>query len=110
MFPLNNLSRYGLDGPQPFSLRFWVGASDGTIGSALGLTREGTRLPPFAKSDFRGARQALKGCKVDGVIGPESQVRPLLNVLELPDEAMTVDADEPQFALDLAELRVPEGD
>ena len=57
-----------------------------------------------------GGEAGPKGCKVDGVIGSASQVRPLLHVLELSHEPMAVDADEPQFALDLAELRLPEGD
>jgi GNAT superfamily N-acetyltransferase len=109
MFPLGNLSAHGLgqgafpeDHPQ--ASRFWLVGAQGVVGLSqsgmlMPLATEGTDLAPL--------RAALAGQAIDGAVGPTSAVRPLLAALGLARLPTRKDADEPAFALALADLSLP---
>lgn len=101
MFPLSNLRRFGLDGPAPYAPRMWLSDS-----GVLTITRNGTVMPNCAPED---AASVLAGAHVLGVIGPQELCRPLIDMLCLNESALELDEDEPQFALDLNRLQVPDG-
>ena len=110
MFLTANLRDHGLraadaEGRHPNATAFW-----GAGGFALGLTRRGMLLPAGGPLPPAGAlAAALRGRTVTGAAGPAALVRPLLATLGLAGRPATLDDDEPQFLLDLADLRVPDG-
>lgn len=113
MFPLGNLRAQGLGhgrgGEHAHATRFWLaGGADGIAG-ALGLTAGGMLMPQWPGGDWTCAVAPLAGAQVEGAVGPADQVRPLLAALGIDRAPRRQDADEPGFALDLADLRVPDG-
>jgi GNAT superfamily N-acetyltransferase len=107
MFPLANLAGPGLGGSGPLGMRVWL-SGDGR--GLVGLTNAGMLLPQWpGAADWSAARAALAGATVGGASGPAGQVRALIAALGLADAPCQHDADEPGFALDLADLRLPEG-
>ena len=106
MFPLGNLRDHGMDGDHPNATRFWGDASPPRR-AILGLTNRGMVLP-FA-TEPEAAAAVLRGRSITGFAGPRGTVRPLMHALGLDTPAPGLDADEPQFYLDLARLRPPGG-
>ncbi|WP_299647402.1 GNAT family N-acetyltransferase [uncultured Jannaschia sp.] len=106
MFPLANLRDHGMEGDHQNATRFWGDASPPRR-AVLGLTNRGMVLP-FA-TEPEPAAAILRGRPIAGFAGPSGSVRPLMRALGLDAPAGGLDADEPQFHLDLATLRVPEG-
>jgi GNAT superfamily N-acetyltransferase len=110
MFPLSNLRTHGLgDGDfasdHDHATRIWLVGAD----SVVALTRGGMLMPLLdGDPDLTGLRYALEGLRVTGAIGPAASVRPVVAALDLADRPVLKDADEPGFALDLAELQVPD--
>lgn len=106
MFILSNLRAQGFGGDHPHGMRVWADAERPT--ALLGLTNGGMVLPylPQPRTD---AADLLRGRPLTGVAGPASMVRPLLAELGLTDAPTGLNADEPQFLLDLTELSVPDG-
>jgi RimJ/RimL family protein N-acetyltransferase len=109
MFPLANLRAFGIAkggfaSEDRRASRFWLAGRAGVIA----LTRAGIVLPlldPETDLDALGARFADH--PLTGVVGPAGSARPVLAALGLAGHPMRLDADEPGFALDLAELRLP---
>lgn len=108
MFPLSNLARFGLDGDHDFAPRFWIEENKGTVTSALCVTRSGTVLPALG-SDPAVAVAVLRDVPITAFVGPAMECRPLIAALGFENTPKMLDHDEPQFILDLAELRVPDG-
>lgn len=111
MFPLANLRAHGLgDGGfvsnHDHATRFWWIGPD----SLVALTQGGMLMPVLAEgAALSGLRAALAGLGVTGAIGPAASVRPVFVALGLTGLPARVDEDEPGFALDLRDLRVPNG-
>jgi RimJ/RimL family protein N-acetyltransferase len=110
MFPLTNLRAHGLmrgrfPADHDTASRFWWLGQ----GSLVAVTRAGMLMPLLtAGPDIAGLRQALAGLTVTGGIGPADSLRPVLAALGLDRLPMRRDADEPGFALALAELVLPD--
>lgn len=108
MFPLSNLRAHGLGqgdfaSDHPHATRYWV-----TDHSVVALTRGGMLLPLLAPGcDLSGLRAALTGQTVQGAAGPAASTRPVLRALGLANTPARLDEDEPGFALDLSNLRLP---
>lgn len=111
MFPLANLNSHGLGtgafpSDHPRASRFWL-LGDHAV---LGLSRSGMLMPLGTEtSDVAPLGPALSGHLVEGALGPATAVRPLLAALGLGSVPTRKDEDEPAFALDLADLVLPEG-
>ena len=105
MFPLTSLRDHGMEGDHPNATRFRGDASPPRR-AVLGLTNLGMVLP-FA-TEPEPVAAILRGRPIAGVAGPSGSVRPLMRALGLDVPADGLDADEPQFHLDLVTLRVPE--
>jgi GNAT superfamily N-acetyltransferase len=58
--------------------------------------------------DLAPLRRTLAGLSVEGALGSAGTVRPLLTALGLSTAPARKDEDEPAFALDLADLRLPQ--
>jgi predicted GNAT family acetyltransferase len=65
-------------------------------------------MPQWPGGDSTCAVDPLAGAQVEGSVGPADQVRPLLAALGLGRAPRRSDTDQPAFALDLADLIVPE--
>lgn len=109
MFPLSNLRAHGLGqggfpSDHPHATRYWI--IDGT--SVVALTRGGMLLSLLATGcDLAGLPAALKCQTVHGAAGPAASTRPVLGALGLSTTPARLDEDEPGFALDLSQLRLP---
>jgi GNAT superfamily N-acetyltransferase len=110
MFPVSNLRAHGLRrggfaSDHPHASRFWL--IDGH--SVIALTRGGMILAVLARDcDLSPLPAILAGQSIVGASGPARAVRPILRALQLCNRPARLDADEPGFALDLADLRVPD--
>ena len=110
MFPLSNLRAHGLArggfaGDHPHAMRVWLTAGGGFVA----LTKSGMLMPLLADKDMpAGLRAELAGHSVTGAIGPVASVRPVLSGLGLDERPTRINDDEPGFALDLADLKVPD--
>ena len=109
MFPLSNLARFGLDGDFEYAPRMWIAEAGGAVTDVLTVSKSGAVMPAMPSGDWQAARIALTGRAVSAVIGPAEECRPLIAALGLSDAPATLDRDEPQFALDLADLVIPDG-
>lgn len=103
-----NLLRHGLAGASdhPHAVHLWQGD-----GGLIGLTNAGVLLPQMAHADkeaWRDARAALAGRAICGIIGAETQARQAVVSTGLTDAPTRVDRVEQDFALNLADLVVPE--
>ncbi len=112
MFPLGNLQDFGLACPEntaPRAMSFFAFRQGGAIIAVLGQSREGALFPIFGDTppDLYAAFLPFIGKTVSGVMGPQSQVRPLLDLLGV-DKDRKLDTDEPQLDLDLADLSLPQ--
>jgi GNAT superfamily N-acetyltransferase len=108
MFPLNNLTRFGLNGIDDLAPRMWRNG-DGAPSDILSVTKAGMVMPYLPSGDFDAAASALSGRSLIGIIGPKQAVRGTQSALGLATADMELDADEVHFALDLADLSIPDG-
>ncbi len=108
MFTLGYLHRDGFAGQGERTMKFWVN-NDGPVTDVLALTRAGIVAPFLPNMPILGAKRALAGAKVTGMIGPLDQVRSLQRETGLDDATATLDQDEPHYTLALDELQVPDG-
>ena len=108
MFPLSNLSRFGWEGDHPYAPSFWVAETTGAISDLLTVSRNGTVLPLLPSGGFGAAAEVLEGRDVTAIVGEAASARGLEARLPLGDAARTLDRDEPHFALELGELRLPD--
>ena len=115
MFPLANLRDYGLGSTEPRGLRFWLRGSGTAISAAYGQTNEGVampQLPNATAADWAELRELGCGGSLIGALGDAGQVRAMLAAWDLTDRPVTLDVNEPGFALALADLTIsaiPEG-
>ncbi|WP_299813947.1 GNAT family N-acetyltransferase [uncultured Jannaschia sp.] len=107
MFALSNLRDHPDGSAHPNATAFWGDAAPPRR-AVLGLTNRGMVLP--FDTDPEAAATVLRGRSITGFAGPSGVVRPLMRALGLEGPAAGHDADEPQFQLDLAALRIPDGD
>ncbi|MDX8350079.1 GNAT family N-acetyltransferase [Cognatiyoonia sp. IB215446] len=108
MFPLNNLAEHGMAGGHDYAVSFWIARQAGQITDVLTLTQGGMVMPLLPSSNFADAAVQIRGRKLSGMVGPVACVRGLERQ-GLTDLPRSVDADEPQFLLDLSNLSVPAG-
>jgi GNAT superfamily N-acetyltransferase len=109
MFPVSNLRAHGISAggfpsDHPHASRFWC-AGDSSV---IALTRGGMILSLLAPGcDLSRLPSALAGLVLSGAAGPALSTRPVLRALGLADTPARLDEDEPGFALDLSQLRMP---
>lgn len=109
MFPVSNLRAHGLSqggfpGDHLHSSRFWFIDHQ----SVVALTQGGMILSLLAPGcDLSCLPSVLGGQILHGAAGPASSTRPVLRALGLSATPARLDEDEPGFALDLAQLRMP---
>lgn len=109
MFPLASLRDHGLTkgdfaSPLDHALRIWL-----VGGSVIALTRAGNLLPYLdGTPDLSGLPVALDGQTLSGVISPAASARPVIAALGLDRLPTATNRDEPGFALDLADLALPD--
>ena len=109
MFPLANLGAHGLTkgdfaSPHDHALRIWL-----LDRSVIALTRAGNLLPYLdGTPDLAPLAAALTGQTIAGAIGPAASARPVIDALGLADLPAATNRDEPGFALDLADLILPD--
>ncbi len=108
MFPLANLAAHGMAGGHDRAMTFWLDAA--MPAAVLGLTDGGWAMPVWSEGFDAGrlapalARRPLVGC-----LGPAAPVRALRAALSLEAVPVHLSAEEPQFAMSLAGLTVPDG-
>lgn len=109
MFPLGNLRAHGL-GPSSHrhATGFWL-AGSGEVTGVIGLSAAGMLMPCWPDGNWAALRSAVDGAAVTGMVGPAEQVRAALDALGLGAAPRRYDADEPGFALPLADLILPAG-
>lgn len=108
MFILSNLRAQGFGGTHPYGMTVWADAPEPS--ALLGLSNNGTVLPFLpAPTSVALAANVLSGRSLTGFAGPTSMVRSLRDALDIGSPPLSLDADEPQFLLDLAALHVPDG-
>lgn len=114
MFPLVNLRDHGLVGaPQDQgherAVRIALRRDGAAIAGLVCLSRGGFLNPVRPDLDVDdGLAGLLAGETVSGIAGPTGPARALQRRLGLV-QGLQHDADEPQFALDLAQLQMPPG-
>jgi GNAT superfamily N-acetyltransferase len=108
MFPLNNLTRFGLNGIDNLAPRMWRNGNGAPTG-ILSVTKAGMVMPYLPSGYFDAAAAALYGRSLIGIIGPKQAVRGTQSALGLATADMELDADEVHFALDLDDLSIPDG-
>jgi len=107
MFPLMNLTRYGLGGEHPRAISAWV-IKDGTaITDVLTLSREGVVFPCIQNGHWDAAEAVLKGRKLKGFLGMGEQVTALRQACGVTQKA-ELDALEPAFLLQIADIQMPD--
>lgn len=106
MFPLNNLHRYGLDADVPYGPRMWMTRDNSEVSGVLTYLTNGTVMPA-CPVDMTCAM--LPGRNLLNLIGPANLVRPVIDRFGLNAKPFDLDQDEPHFALDLADMHIPEG-
>lgn len=106
MFPQSNLAEFGLDGDAPYAPRMWMNAAGTDV---LTLTNAGMVMPFLPSGNFAAAARVLSGQALIGIIGRADWARGIEAALGLNAVATSLDQDEPQFTLDLAELVIPDG-
>jgi len=108
MFPLGNLRNFGLNGPHPRSMSFWL--SGEPLRGVFGITNEGMILPQcpdLPDQEIAAVIELIHDRPVIGVIGDAMQVRQIIRNAGWQGRAAGFDDDEPAFSLDLAALILP---
>jgi ribosomal protein S18 acetylase RimI-like enzyme len=96
MFPLNNLTRFGLDGIDNLAPRMWRNG-DGALSDILSVSKAGMVMPYLPSGDFGASAAALSGRSLIGIIGPKQAVRGTQAALGLATVDMELAADEMHF-------------
>lgn len=107
MFPLTNLTIYGMRGGHPRAITAWVAKDGDKITDVLTISDEGLVFPCCPSGDWDAVAQVVKGRHVKGFIGDGQQVAALRHAVGLSRKA-ELDAIEPAFILDIANIQMPD--
>lgn len=107
MFPLTNLTRYGLGADHPRAIRAWVAKDGKDITDVLTISQEGMVFPCCPTGQWDAAAAILQGHAVKGFLGEGEQVAALRAAANLTGPAR-LDTTEPSYLLTLATLRMPD--
>lgn len=107
MFPLTNLSRYGLGGDHPRAISAWVAKDGGLITDVMTISREGMVFPCCPQGPWQDAADVLRGRAIKGFIGDGDQVTALRQAAGLTRRA-GLDVIEPSFLLTIADMVMPD--
>jgi len=77
MFPLTNLTRYGMGGGHPRAINAWVTKDGDKITDVLTISEEGIVFPCCPTEKWDEAVQVIKGRKIKGFLGEGQQVAAL---------------------------------
>jgi GNAT superfamily N-acetyltransferase len=111
MFPMVNLRDHGIGAggfgsEHPNAARFWLLGPG--IGGVVAVTRRGMIMAVLpTAAELRGLAAAMAGVMVSGAVGEAVATRRVLAALGLEGAQTRRNADEPGFALLLADLVVP---
>lgn len=111
MFPLSNLTHHGMGREGRYQMRFWLQGQGDRTAAAVGLSAMGMLLPvlpDLSEEDLKPLKRLLVGERIAGLIGPTPQAITLRSALGLRSADAEHMADEPGFALDLADLILPD--
>ncbi|WP_037316507.1 GNAT family N-acetyltransferase [Ruegeria halocynthiae] len=109
MFPLANLRDFGLNGPDPRSVRMWLLGDD--LRAIFTITNEGMILPQCpdcSDVELEAVIALIAEHPTIGVIGDAAQCRRILRLAGWQDRPANLNKDEPAFSLDLNDLILPE--
>ncbi|MHC0054240.1 GNAT family N-acetyltransferase [Actibacterium sp. D379-3] len=113
MFLRGGLMQFGIGTvDQPFAYRFWLAEGPEGLLAVMGLTNNGylNVIGPQAGPDiWSGFAQALAGEPCVGLNGPAPEVAAARAALGLLHKRTLLDDEDPHFALDLVDLRIPGG-
>lgn len=105
MFPMSNLARFGTNG-HPRSMDFWLSESAGEVTDLFSISREGMIFPGTDKAAT--VIPFLTDRPIIGIIGATSQVTAIRDAL--PAAPTKINTTEPHFALNLAQIKLPQID
>ena len=107
MFPLTNLTSYGMGGGHPRAINAWVAKKGDKITDVLTVSEEGLVFPCCPNGDWDAVAAVLKGRQIKGFIGEGQQVAAVRHAAGLSRKA-DLDAVEPAFLLDIAGMEMPD--
>ncbi|MCA0273399.1 MAG: GNAT family N-acetyltransferase [Proteobacteria bacterium] len=111
MLPLANLTHHGMGSDGRYEMRFWLMGQGAGITAAVGLSAMRMLLPVLpglGAEALAPLKELLKGEDIAGINAPPEQAGALQTALGLSDNDAEHMADEPGFALDLADLILPD--
>ena len=112
MFLSGNLRDQGLGGSHPRGMTLWFSKGKSGITNVIGCANSGylvCEAPGLTEDLFASLRDRLARRALRGVNGVAAQISGVLRALELPMPCAVMDAVEPHYRLDLAQLLVPGG-
>lgn len=107
MFPLTNLTSYGMGGGHPRAISAWVAKEGDKITDVLTVSEEGLLFPCCPNGDWGAVANVVKGRQIKGFLGEGQQVAALRHAVGLSRKA-NLDAIEPAFVLDIAHMVMPD--
>lgn len=107
MFPLTNLTSYGMGGGHPRAINAWVAKDGDKITDVLTVSEEGFVFPCCPNGDWDAVAQVVRGRKIKGFMGEGQQVAALRYATGLRRKA-DLDAVEPAYVLDIAQMVMPD--
>lgn len=113
MFPLSNLAAHGIvvdDDAEASHIAssVWIIERADRIVGVVCVTRSGMVMPVFDGRIDEDWQYHLRGRNISGFMGNANAVRPVMARLDLSAAEIAVDEDEPQYALMLDALIMPD--
>lgn len=108
MFPLNNLTKFGMAGGSDLAVTCWLARDGGQITDVMTVCDNGMALPFLPSGDYAATLRAMADGDVIGIIGPRDHVRGL-RAAGFAGVPCTLDRDEPHFLLELDQMVIPDG-
>lgn len=109
MFPLTNLTRYGMGSSHPRAISAWVAKDGDKITDVLTISAEGIVFPCCPNGNWVSVASVIKGRQIKGFIGEGQQVAAVRHATGLTRKA-NLDATEPSFVLNIADMQMPDVD
>lgn len=107
MFPLTNLTRYGMGGTHPRAINAWVAKNGEKITDVLTISAEGIVFPCCPNANWAAVANVAKGRMIKGFIGEALQVAAVRHAVGLTRKA-NLDATEPSYLLNISDLIMPD--